>query len=97
MVNFINDERQMFRGMFVPTGSPRGPCGHLRRHPVRPEQPRPGGTRRLRLLPPHVVAQQSQLALEDVFDYPRFKGNPLVNDLGVRSYLGTPRCATTPA
>ncbi|MEU6476466.1 GAF domain-containing protein [Streptomyces sp. NPDC047017] len=90
MVNFINDERQMFRGMFVPTGSPEDPVeivgggvpfdlSNLAR-----EAPGDYG------FCPHVVAQQSQLALEDVFDYPRFKGNPLVNDLGVRSYLGTP-------
>jgi hypothetical protein len=39
---------------------------------------------------PHVVAAGSQLALDDVFDYPRFRGNALVSDLGVRSYLGTP-------
>ncbi|MET7883166.1 GAF domain-containing protein [Streptomyces avermitilis] len=90
MVNFINDERQMFRGMYVPTGSPDDK--------VSPES---GGiafdlSNLSREAPgdygfcPHVVAQGSQLALDDVFDYPRFKGNPLVNDLGVRSYLGTP-------
>jgi hypothetical protein len=39
---------------------------------------------------PHVVAQGSQLALDDVFDYPRFKGNPIVNEMGLRAYLGTP-------
>ncbi|MGW0823047.1 GAF domain-containing protein [Streptomyces sp. NPDC002845] len=90
MVNFINDERQMFRGMYVPSASPD-------------EKPNPdsGGivfdlSDIAREAPndygfcPHVVAQGSQLALDDVFDYPRFKGNPLVNDMGVRSYLGTP-------
>jgi hypothetical protein len=90
MVNFINDERQMFRGMYVPTASPddkADPSGgaiafdlsNLSR-----EAPGDYG------FCPHVVAQGSQLALDDVFDYPRFKGNALVNDLGVRSYLGTP-------
>ncbi len=87
MVNFINDEQQMFRGMYVPNGDD--------------ETPGQGGivfdlSNMAREAPgdygfcPHVVAQGSQLALEDVFDYPRFKGNPLVNDMGVRSYLGTP-------
>lgn len=90
MVNFINDERQMFRGMYVPQSSD--------------DSPAPGdGTGIVFDLSdvareaagdygfcPHVVAQGSQLALDDVFDYPRFKGNPLVNDMGVRSYLGTP-------
>ncbi|MBC9724226.1 GAF domain-containing protein [Streptomyces sp. TRM68367] len=89
MVNFINDEQQMFRGMYMPSASPEdaGAQGsgisfdfsHLAR-----EAPGDYG------FCPHVVAQQSQLALDDVFDYPRFKGNALVNDLGVRSYLGTP-------
>jgi hypothetical protein len=90
MVNFINDERQMFRGMYVPSASPEDgvdaegggipfDLSNLAR-----EAPGDYG------FCPHVVAQQSQLALDDVFDYPRFKGNPLVNDLGVRSYLGTP-------
>ncbi|MFC3572159.1 GAF domain-containing protein [Streptomyces yaanensis] len=90
MVNFINDERQMFRGMYVPTASPDdkvSPDGAgiaFDLSDLSREAPGDYG------FCPHVVAQGSQLALDDVFDYPRFKGNPLVNDLGVRSYLGTP-------
>ncbi|MEO3749318.1 GAF domain-containing protein [Streptomyces sp. B6B3] len=93
MVNFINDERQMFRGMYSP--------------PTDPDDGEPGADRSIAFdlsdmpdLPreapsdygfcPHVVAQGSPLALDDVFDYPRFKGNPLVNEMGVRAYLGTP-------
>ncbi|MBL3670665.1 GAF domain-containing protein [Streptomyces sp. M2CJ-2] len=89
MVNFVNDERQMFRGMYVPT-SPEdtadadGVTIPFDLTNVAREAPGDYG------FCPHVVAQQTQLALDDVFDYPRFKGNPLVNDLGVRSYLGTP-------
>ncbi|HET9382905.1 MAG TPA: GAF domain-containing protein [Streptomyces sp.] len=90
MVNFINDERQMFRGLYTPSSSPEDAAS-----------PEGGGipfdlSNLAREAPsdygfcPHVVAQQTQLALDDVFDYPRFKGNALVNDLGVRSYLGTP-------
>jgi hypothetical protein len=90
MVNFINDERQMFRGMYVPSNPDEQSSG-----------PEAGGivfdlSNVAREAPgdygfcPHVVAQGSQLALDDVFDYPRFKGNALVNDMGVRSYLGTP-------
>ncbi|MFJ6852169.1 GAF domain-containing protein [Streptomyces sp. NPDC091271] len=30
------------------------------------------------------------LVLEDVCDYPRFAGNPVVDDMGIRSYLGAP-------
>jgi hypothetical protein len=90
MVNFINGERQMFRGRYVPTASPEeAPDAEGGGIPfdlsnLAREAPGDYG------FCPHVVAQQSQLALDDVFDYPRFKGNPLVNDLGVRSYLGTP-------
>ncbi|WP_189215673.1 MULTISPECIES: GAF domain-containing protein [Streptomyces] len=90
MVNFINDERQMFRGMYVPTASPddkADPAGGgvvFDLSSAAREAPNDYG------FCPHVVAQGSQLALDDVFDYPRFKGNPLVNDMGVRSYLGTP-------
>ncbi|MFF2846817.1 GAF domain-containing protein [Streptomyces sp. NPDC058001] len=90
MVNFINDERQMFRGMYIPSASPDdrpntdsgGVVFDLSE--IAREAPSDYG------FCPHVVAQGSQLALDDVFDYPRFRGNPLVNDMGVRSYLGTP-------
>jgi hypothetical protein len=90
MVNFINDERQMFRGMYVPTASPDDKANPdsggivFDLSDIAREAPNDYG------FCPHVVAQGSQLALDDVFDYPRFKGNPLVNDMGVRSYLGTP-------
>lgn len=91
MVNFISDERQMFRGMFAPeaagdTGTgDRSIAFDLSDIPeISREAPADYG------FCPHVVAQGSQLALDDVFDYPRFKGNPLVNEMGVRAYLGTP-------
>ncbi|WP_055489094.1 GAF domain-containing protein [Streptomyces sp. TP-A0356] len=90
MVNFINDERQMFRGMYVPTASPDDKVspdgGGIPFDLSNLSREAPGSYG----FCPHVVAEGSQLALDDVFDYPRFKGNPLVNDLGVRSYLGTP-------
>jgi hypothetical protein len=90
MVNFINDERQMFRGMYVPpardgSGEAQSITFDLDDIPdISREAPRDYG------FCPHVVAQGAQLALDDVFDYPRFKGNPLVNEMGVRAYLGTP-------
>jgi GAF domain-containing protein len=28
--------------------------------------------------------------LDDVCDYPRFAGNPVVDEIGIRSYLGAP-------
>ena len=83
MVNFMTDERQMFRGMYVPKDGGGGEIAFDLSKLAR-EAPADYG------FCPHVVAQGSQLALDDVFDYPRFKGNPLVNDIGVRAYLGTP-------
>ncbi|MFJ4187113.1 GAF domain-containing protein [Kitasatospora sp. NPDC089509] len=92
MVNFINDERQMFRGLYIPPNSSdlatddgaswadRGIAFDL---PTR-EMPLSHG------FCPHVVAQRSPLALDDILAYPRFAGNPVVDELGVRAYLGAP-------
>ncbi|GAQ58890.1 GAF domain-containing protein [Streptomyces acidiscabies] len=90
MVNFISDEQQMFRGMYTPPTDPgartdaAGNSVTFDLSNLTREAPGDYG------FCPHAVAMGSQLALDDVFDYPRFKGNALVNDLGVRSYLGTP-------
>jgi hypothetical protein len=92
LVNFISDERQMFRGVYVPPANPEerdeeelSVTLDLSEIPdVGREGPMHFG------FCPHVIAQRSQLALDDVFDYPRFKGNPVVNEMGARSYLGTP-------
>lgn len=92
MVNFINDERQMFRGLYIPPNSSevaaeegaswadRGIAFDL---PTR-QMPMSHG------FCPHVVAQRSPLALDDILAYPRFAGNPVVDELGVRAYLGAP-------
>ncbi|MFG2824068.1 GAF domain-containing protein [Kitasatospora sp. NPDC048365] len=90
MVNFVNDERQMFRGLYIPpnpaqledddTWADRGIAFDL---PNR-EMPLSHG------FCPHVVAQRSPLALDDILAYPRFAGNPVVDELGVRAYLGAP-------
>ncbi|MGP3966225.1 GAF domain-containing protein [Streptomyces sp. 6N223] len=39
---------------------------------------------------PHVVVRRRALALDDVRDYPRFSANPVVDEAGIRSYLGAP-------
>lgn len=39
---------------------------------------------------PHVVVRRKALVLDDVCDYPRFAGNPVVDQIGIRSYLGAP-------
>jgi hypothetical protein len=38
----------------------------------------------------HVVGRRAALTLDDVFDFSRFRGNPIVDELGVRSYIGVP-------
>jgi GAF domain-containing protein len=39
---------------------------------------------------PHVVVRRKALVLDDVCDYPRFAGNPVVDNLAIRTYLGAP-------
>ncbi|TQE17321.1 GAF domain-containing protein [Streptomyces ipomoeae] len=80
MVNFIDEHRQFFVGLHLPTG-PAGDVGALGadRHLARDHG-----------FCPHVVVRRKALVLDDVRDYPRFAGNPVVDDHGVRSYLGAP-------
>jgi GAF domain-containing protein len=39
---------------------------------------------------PHVVTRGLALVLDDVCDYPRFASNPIIDALGVRTYVGAP-------
>ncbi|RII20627.1 GAF domain protein [Streptomyces sp. YIM 130001] len=85
MVNFIDEYRQFFAGLHTPSGSRSG--GEL--GAVAAE----GNSRHLARdhgYCPHVVVRRKALVLEDVRDYPRFAGNPMVDETGVRSYLGAP-------
>ncbi|MFE7569324.1 GAF domain-containing protein [Streptomyces sp. NPDC057539] len=56
----------------------------------------PPGARRERFMArdhgycPYVVVRHKALVLEDVRDFPRFAGNALVDETGIRSYLGAP-------
>lgn len=85
MVNFVGRHRQYFAGLCVPgvTGSPV-PAGQAPRPPADRSLPRGHG------YCPHVIARRKALVLEDVCDYPRFAGNPVVDEIGIRSYLGAP-------
>ncbi|MFB9465431.1 GAF domain-containing protein [Streptomyces cinereospinus] len=88
MVNFLGETGQFFAGLRAPEVGP-----------VAKED----GTRPVmgRFLPrdhgfcPHVVARRKALVLDDVRDYPRFAGNPVVDEYGVHSYLGAPLVDTT--
>ncbi|MFE5401735.1 GAF domain-containing protein [Streptomyces sp. NPDC056580] len=83
MVNFVGEDTQFFAGLRVPAVA-----AVVREDGGRPEVgrflPRDHG------FCPHVVVRRKALVLEDVRDYPRFAGNPVVDEYGIRSYLGAP-------
>jgi GAF domain-containing protein len=90
MVNFIDEKRQFFAGLHTPDGAGSGAR-------LITATTADGGTRGFgRHLTrdygfcPHVVVRRKALVLEDVCDYPRFAGNPVVDEIGIRSYLGAP-------
>ncbi|MEV6174254.1 GAF domain-containing protein [Streptomyces sp. NPDC051954] len=88
MVNFIDVNRQFFAGLHLPAIGP-----YVRSDGTSPEVgrtlPRDHG------FCPHVVVRRKALVLEDVCDYPRFAGNPVVDEFGIRSYLGAPLIDST--
>ncbi|WP_041832595.1 GAF domain-containing protein [Actinoplanes sp. N902-109] len=77
MVNFISEDKQYFAGLHTVD---KGEGGET---PGR-EMDRDHG------YCPHVVVRRKALVLDDVCDYPRFAGNPVVDEIGIRSYLGAP-------
>lgn len=84
MVNFIGDERQYFAGLHAPAMVQGGPGAVAAADdPARFMTKEQGWC-------PHVVSRRLPLVLDDVCDYPRFAGNPVVDEFGIRSYLGAP-------
>ncbi|WSQ13584.1 GAF domain-containing protein [Streptomyces sp. NBC_01231] len=88
MVNFIGEQRQFFAGLRVPEARPRATTDE-----AKPEIGR--FMERDHGFCPHVVVRRKALVLEDVRDYPRFAGNPVVDEFGIHSYLGAPLIDTT--
>ncbi|MGW3813329.1 GAF domain-containing protein [Streptomyces sp. NPDC005046] len=88
MVNFIDEEQQFFAGLHTPDGGAKG--ADLAATADRSERDVGRYMARDHGFCPHVVVRRKALVLEDVCDYPRFAGNPVVDDFGVRSYLGAP-------
>ncbi|MEU0689589.1 GAF domain-containing protein [Streptomyces uncialis] len=87
LVNFIDEHEQFLSGLHTPDGRSSRALGAA----PGPEGAAPG--RRMsrdRGFCPYVVVRRKALVLGDVRDYPRFAGNPVVDDTGVRSYLGAP-------
>jgi len=84
MVNFVDDERQYFAGLYAP-GLTQAAPGAV----AAPDDPARMMTKEQGWCP-HVVVRRLPLVLDDVCDYPRFAGNPVVDEFGIRSYLGAP-------
>jgi len=86
MVNFIDENRQYFAGLYAPAAD----------QAVELDPAAAAGTSVGRVMArdhgycPHVIVRRKALVLEDVCDYPRFAGNPVVDEIGIRSYLGAP-------
>ncbi|WP_411151321.1 GAF domain-containing protein [Streptomyces sp. A30] len=89
MVNFIDEHRQFFAGLRVPDVRPRANTDEEAKPEIGRSMERDHG------FCPHVVVRRKALVLEDVRDYPRFAGNPVVDEFGIRSYLGAPLIDTT--
>ena len=86
MVNFIDEYRQYFAGLYTPAADQA-----VELDPSAGGSAQPGRTMaRDHGYCPHVIVRRKALVLEDVCDYPRFAGNPVVDEIGIRSYLGAP-------
>ncbi|MDF9816998.1 GAF domain-containing protein [Streptomyces sp. SPB162] len=83
MVNLFMDGRQYFAGLHTPSGPQTAPVPEAAAEPGREMTYDQGFC-------PHVVNRRKSLVLEDVCDYPRFAGNRVVDELGIRTYLGAP-------
>ena len=81
MVNFVTD-RQYLGGLYTPPG----PDGAVQ---LGREVPLDHG------YCPHVIVRRLALVLDDVCDYPRFNGNPVVGKMGIRTYVGAPLIDST--
>ncbi|TLS47975.1 GAF domain-containing protein [Streptomyces montanus] len=90
MVNFIDENGQFFAGLHTPDGA--GPVNRPTTVVVADGTVRGFGRHMARDhgFCPHVVVRHKALVLEDVRDYPRFAGNAVVDEMGIRSYLGAP-------
>lgn len=75
MVNLITSQ-QLFVGLHSPTDDDLPPVGRT--------MPRNHG------YCPEVIERKKALVLPDVFAHPRFAGNPVVDQIGIRTYAGAP-------
>jgi GAF domain-containing protein len=89
MVNFVGPDHQYFAGLYAP-----GASTAAEQAAAAAASAQPGRVMALdHGFCPHVVLGHKTWALRDVRDYPRFNSNPVVDELGIYSYLGTPLLA----
>lgn len=87
MVNFIGKHEQYLAGLYTASVSNVGALDAVQRAARRI----PGRViGREYGYCPHVVVRRKALILGDVCDYPRFAGNPVVDEIGTRAYMGVP-------
>jgi GAF domain-containing protein len=87
MVNFIKESEQYFAGLYAPGTSNGGALAAAQTA----AHASPGRVMaRDHGYCPHVVVRRKALILGDVCDYPRFAGNPVVDEIGIRAYMGVP-------
>jgi GAF domain-containing protein len=89
MVNFLREDRQYFAGLHAPEFVQGGPGAIAAADdPARFMTMDQGWC-------PHVVALKLARVLDDVYAYPRFSGNPVVDQFGIRAYMGAPLIDST--
>ncbi|WP_406427783.1 GAF domain-containing protein [Streptomyces sp. NBC_01589] len=86
MVNFIDTEQQYFAGLFTPADGQQG----VELGPQQASKDNDRVMARDHGWCPHVVVRRKALVLEDVFAYRKFAGNPVIDELGIRAYVGAP-------
>lgn len=87
MVNFVRADQQFFAGLHAPSRTEAEALDAARgisQASVDRAMGRDQG------YCPHVAAIKLARVLDDVCEYPRWGGNRVVNDLGIRSYIGAP-------
>jgi GAF domain-containing protein len=87
MVNFIGEDQQYFAGLFAGNSTNAGVLEAAQSSAnasVSRVMARDHG------YCPYVVVRRKALVLDDVCAYPRFSGNPVVDEIGIRSYIGAP-------
>lgn len=81
MVNFVREKDQYFAGLHAP--------GLVEGSVALPDDPARFMTLEQGYCP-IVVQHRKARVLGDVHAYPRFKGNPVVDQFGIRAYMGAP-------